>query len=296
MQNKVQNKRLVFGLGDSMFFNLEGKACPLERRQELMGRAFKTFDNDFLICAQNFTFKRAKLLANLNIGDRCYIDSGGFVLYKWESELGKDSPEFKRICETVKRRFLTMLSIMPCKEYFELDNEYFRADEDLMSPKNYLREDAKAITGFYPTPVFKMFQGFDYWKRLCESEMFPKLSIGGLAQTRNWKSCPDKLRLMVAYARACGKKVHFLGCQNAAVARFCQPDTVDYNIVQFSMNSNQAKMYNPGISKEETLKQYPFYAIAAAKIRSFLYDCFGTVPTEADIVKEHLSDRSGKDE
>lgn len=271
----MSNHHLVFGLGDSMFFNLEGKAAPMERRAMLMERTFKTFDNDFLICAQNFTLKRAGLLKDIGLTGRCYIDSGGFVLFKKEKELGADSKEFKRMCETCKGRFIKTLNILGCKECFELDNEYFRVDEDLLSPRNYLREEVKNLTGFYPTPVFKMFQGFEYWKRLCESDMYPKLSIGGLAQTREWHKFPDKLRLMVQYAKACGKKVHFLGCQNAAVFRACQPDTVDYNIAQFCINSVRAKTYNPGITKEQVLQQYPFYAIAAAKIRSFLYDCFG---------------------
>lgn len=275
-QSSNSGKSLVFGLSGVLFNQLNGLKASPERRKMIAENIFKTFDNDFLICAQNFTYKDARIFAELGpeIENRCYIDSGGFILFKKEMEWGKDDPKFIKMCESTKNRFLKMLTCIKCKECFELDNEYFRKDEDLLSPKNYLREEVKAITGFYPTPVFKMHQGFEYWKRLCESDLYPRLAIGGLAQTSSWHKYPEQLRLMVAYAKLFNKKVHFLGCQNAATFRQCQPDTVDYNITQFNITMNLARRNNPEATERELLKHFPLYSFAMAKVRSFLYDCF----------------------
>lgn len=267
----------MFGLSDTVLNLLEGKGKTTEQRKEADRKILNSFENDFLICAQNFTFKRAEIMASIGpeIAERCYIDSGGFILFKKEMEWGKNDPRFTKMCENTKNRFLKMLSIIKCKECFELDNEYFRKDDDLLSPKNYLREEVKAITGFYPTPVFKMHQGFEYWKRLCESPLYPKLAIGGLAQTSSWHKYPTQLKLMVEYAKLFKKKVHFLGCQNSATFRMCQPDTVDYNITQFCIAIGLARRNNPDASEPELLKHFPLYSLAMAKVRSFLYDCFG---------------------
>jgi hypothetical protein len=189
--------------------------------------------------------------------------------------LGADNPEFHKECERMKNKFLNLLKSTKCCECFELDNEYFRHDEDLMSPKNYCREEVKAITGFYPTPVFKMHQGFEYWKRLCESDMYDKLAIGGLAMTKDWGKYSDEFRKMMNYARDCGKKVHLLGCQNVDTFKTVKPDTIDYSIFQYAINLAHAKKEHPELETYEDLKIHAvLYAFARAKSRSFLYDHF----------------------
>lgn len=173
----------------------------------------------------------------------------------------------------MRRKFLALLQVVrPC-EMFELDNEYFRKDEDLLSPKNYLRDEIKEITGRYPTPVFKMHQGFEYWKRLCESDLYDKLAIGGLAMTRDWHLYRDEFRKMMNYARQCGKKVHLLGCQNVETFKQVKPDTVDYSIFQYAINLEHAKKEHPELKTYEELKIHAvLYAFSRAKSRSFLYD------------------------
>jgi hypothetical protein len=144
-----------------------------------------------------------------------------------------------------------------------------------MSPKNYCREEVKAITGFYPTPVFKMHQGFEYWKRLCESNLYDKLAIGGLAMTNDWGKYSDEFRKMMNYARDCGKKVHLLGCQNVDTFKTVKPDTIDYSIFQYAINLAHAKKEHPELETYEDLKIHAvLYAFARAKSRSFLYDHF----------------------
>ena len=172
---------------------------------------------------------------------------------------------------------------------FELDNEYFRKDDDLLSPKNYCREEIKALTGFYPTPVFKMHQGFEYWKRLCESDLYDKISIGGLAQTREWNLYRDEFRKMMNYARDCGKKVHLLGCQNVESFKTVKPDTVDYSIFQYAINLAHARQEHPELDTYEDLKIHAvLYAFARAKSRSFLYDNYiaGELENEDDLLLE----------
>lgn len=259
--------KLVYGLGGGLVYSCGAKG----KWQTVLPKLLNSFDNAVLVSTVDMPIVATKVIYNTVGQDRLYLDSGGFTLFKKQDKL--ETAEFEKLCERMKKRFLNMCKAAKYHQIFELDNEYFRKDDDLLSPKNYCREDVKAITGFYPTPVFKMHQGFDYWKRLCESELYPTLAIGGLAQTRNWKLHRDELRKMMNYARQCNKKVHLLGCQNVETFKLVKPDTVDYSIFQYAINLEHAKKEHPELTTYEDLKIHAvLYAFARAKSRSFLYD------------------------
>lgn len=219
--------RLVMGLAHPML-----RYCNPEAFRKLL----LAQDNDYLVSAMDVTVENAAWLRDAVGADRLWLDSGGFTLYRKEGKMGKDNPHFKRACEATRKKFLRLLSLGPFKMCFELDNEYFRRDPDLLSPKNYLREEVKELVGYYPVPVFKMHQGFQYWKDLCDSDLYPILSIGGLAQARKWHVYQEELGKMMNYARDKGKYVHFLGCSNVNTTRWAMPDSVDYQIYRFAVN------------------------------------------------------------
>ena len=261
--------KLVYGLGGGLVYSCGSKG----RWKQVLPTLLKTFDNSVLISTVDMPKNAAKVIYETVGQDRLYLDSGGFTLYKLQKKYGPDSERFHQECEKMRRKFLALLQVVrPC-EMFELDNEYFRKDEDLLSPKNYLRDEIKEITGRYPTPVFKMHQGFEYWKLLCESDLYDKLAIGGLAMTRDWHLYRDEFRKMMNYARQCGKKVHLLGCQNVETFKQVKPDTVDYSIFQYAINLEHAKKEHPELKTYEELKIHAvLYAFSRAKSRSFLYD------------------------
>lgn len=261
--------KLVYGLGGGLVYSCGSKG----KWQQVLPKLLKSFENAVLISTVDMPKCAAKVIYDTVGTDRLYVDSGGFTLYKYQNKMGADSPEFHKACERMKNKYLNLLKVVKPCECFELDNEYFRQDEDLLSPKNYCREEIKAITGFYPTPVFKMHQGFEYWKRLCESDLYDKISIGGLAQTREWNLYRDEFRKMMNYARQCGKKVHLLGCQNVESFKTVKPDTIDYSIFQYAINLAHARKEHPELETYEELKIHAvLYAFARAKSRSFLYD------------------------
>lgn len=263
--------KLVYGLGGGLVYSCGSKG----KWKEVLPKILATVDNSFLISTVDMPKGAAKLIEECVGKDRLYIDSGGFTLYKQQKKLGENNPQFHKECDKMKNKFLNLLRHTKCCECFELDNEYFRHDDDLLSPKNYCREEVKAITGFYPTPVFKMHQGFEYWKRLCESDLYDKLAIGGLAMTKDWGKYSDEFRKMMNYARDCGKKVHLLGCQNVDTFKTVKPDTIDYSIFQYAINLAHAKKEHPELETYEDLKIHAvLYAFARAKSRSFLYDHF----------------------
>lgn len=266
---KYNPHKLVYGLGGGLVYSCGAKG----RWKGVLPKLLATIPNDVLISTVDMSQVAAKVIYECVGTDRLYLDSGGFTLYKHQSKLGDDNPQFHKECERMKNKFLNLLKIIKPKECFELDNEYFRKEVDLLSPKNYCREEVNALTGYYPTPVFKMHQGFEYWKSLCESEIYPRLAIGGLAMTRDWNTCRDELRKMMNYARDCGKKVHLLGCQNVETFKMVKPDSVDYSIFQYAINLAHAKEEHPELELYEDLKIHAvLYAFARAKSRSFLYD------------------------
>ena len=269
--------RLVFGLGAGFCYSCAPEGYTY---QEYLPKVLSNIENhDILISTVDMPVKMAELIYKEIGTDRLYLDSGGFTLYKDEVKLGKDSPEFHKKCEKMAKKFLGLLKIIKPKQVFELDNEYFRKSDDLLSTENYLRQEVYDILGFYPTPVFKMHQGFEYWKRLCECSLYPTLSIGGLAQTKSWNTKTEEIKTMVDYARECGKKVHLLGCQNVEAFKTVQPDTVDYSIFQLGINLPKAKKENPtwsGLKEEYTKLRHHIvlWALAGAMVRSFLYNSY----------------------
>ena len=270
------DKRLVFGLGAGFCYSCAPEGCTY---QEYLPKVLNNIsDHDVLISTVDMPVKMAQLIHEVVGTDRLYLDSGGFTLFKDETKLGKDNPEFHNKCLKMKNKFLKLLTMIRPKQCFELDNEYFRdPDEpDMTSPKHYLREEVYKIIGYYPTPVFKMHQGFEYWKQLCESPLYPTLAIGGLAQTKAWHTNTDEIKTMVSYARSCGKKVHLLGCQNVEAFKTIQPDTVDYSIFQLGINLPKAKAEHPELNSNYTLLRHHIvmWAVASALVRGFLYDSY----------------------
>lgn len=273
----MESNRLVFGLGAGFCYSCAPEGYSY---QEYLPKVLSNIENhDILISTVDMPVKMAELIYKEIGTARLYLDSGGFTLYKDEVKLGSTNPEFHKKCEKMAKKFLGLLKIIKPKQVFELDNEYFRKSEDLLSTENYLRQEVFDILGFYPTPVFKMHQGFEYWKRLCECSLYPTLSIGGLAQTKSWNTKTEEIKTMVDYARECGKKVHLLGCQNVEAFKTVQPDTVDYSIFQLGINLPKAKKENPtwsGLKEEYTKLRHHIvlWALAGAMVRSFLYNSY----------------------
>lgn len=266
------------------------------RSDKVLEKLLLSHDNDYLISTVDMTSGYIKFLQNVVGGDRLWLDSGGFTLFKKQKALGESNPVFWNECERMKKKFLRFLTMGRFKMCFELDNEYFRHDDDLLSPKNYLREEIKQITGYYPAPVFKMHQGFQYWKDLCDSQLYPLLSIGGLAQGRQWHVYRSELDKMIKYARDKGKYVHLLGCSNVETTRFIMPDSVDFSIFRYAINIEKARnnflakvksgVIIPGPDVYESTgpdltgripykylsRDTVLYAFAEARAREFLYE------------------------
>ena len=285
--------RLVYGLGGGLVYSCGSKG----RWKQVLPKLLGTIDNAVLVSTVDIPKQAAKLIFDCVGQERFYLDSGGFTLYKQQTKLGADNPEFHKKCEAMRRKFLALLHVVKPTEVFELDNEYFRKDEDMLSPANYCRQDVYNILGRYPTPVFKMHQGFEYWKRLCESDLYDKLAIGGLAMTRDWGLYRDEFRKMMNYARQCGKKVHLLGCQNVETFKQVKPDTVDYSIFQYAINLEHAKKEHPELQTYEELKIHAvLYAFSRAKSRSFLYDSYmedeDDFASQGDLIKKEQEDET----
>lgn len=268
--------KLVYGLGSGWLYGITGN-----NKEANIRKVLSSFGNSVLISTIDIPLSMAKLIWEIVGTDRLLLDSGGFTLWKKQEKMstaGIDAlqlPEFHKECEKIKGKFLKVLSVCKPRQVFELDNEYFRQDEDLMSDKNYLRKEVYDILGFYPTPVFKLHQGFEYWKQLVESDRYETLAIGGLANIRAWHTKIAELKTLVAYARQHGKQVHLLGCQNIEAFKEIQPDSVDYSIFQFAININRAKKEHPHLTEYKDLKRHmSLYALAAANARSFMYDCY----------------------
>ena len=180
----MSEHKMVYGLCPMLFYSLGGRGNDWRRN---MPTVLQSFDNPVLISIVDMPQIMAKEIYDIVGQDRLYLDSGGFQLYKKETKL--EPTLFAKECEKMRRKFMKMASLIKCNTIFELDNEYFRVDPDPASPKNYCREDIKKITGKYPVPVFKLHQGFQYWKDLCDGNDYPMLEY------RDWETDRKSTRL-----------------------------------------------------------------------------------------------------
>lgn len=242
----IRKHRMVFGLDPSVLHNL-GHKHPQEHWHIPARKVLQHFDNPVLIAATSASEPFAKFVYETVGTERLYVDSGGYFLYRKQLKLGADNPKFHKLCEKIKRSFIRVLKVTKPKEVFELDNDYFKVSDDLLSEDNFLRKEIKELTGFWPTPVFKMHQGFEYWKALCDCDKYPRLSVGGLAQTNSWKKYGPELKVMVDYAHSKGKKVHFLGGRNIKTFKTAQPDTIDYNIFFLQICYDKLRKEHPDL-------------------------------------------------
>ena len=261
--------RMVYGIGTT-FVHCCGAAGEWRAR---LPKVLESFQNPVLISTGDITKVSAVLISSTVGQDRLYLDSGGYTLWRKQQKMGLDNPEFHKLCNKMKKKFFGLLEVTNPQEIFELDNEYFRKDPDLLSPLNYCRQEVFDAVGFYPTPVFKMHQGFKYWKDLCESPLYPKLSIGGFAATKSWGSCSEDVKAMMEYAKIHNKKVHLLGCANLSTFKEVQPDTIDYSIIQYAVNVKRVLEEDP--SRVTFAQQRPHllaFALGAAHSICFLYD------------------------
>lgn len=281
----MSKHRLIFGFGGGSIWACGClKKTHRESYEKHFPRVLEQFDNDILVSSVGITYKFLSYLNDvMDCSDRLYLDSGGYTLYRDEQKLGKDNKIFHKRAEYMRKRLLKCLTIVKPKVVFELDNEYFRKSEDLLSPENYCRNEIKAITGFYPVPVFKVHQGFDYWKALCDSDMYPMLSIGGLAHIKAWHKYKHEFKIMMDYARSKNKKVHLLGCANTETFKLVQPDSVDYNIFQWAVNITTTFTENPEMVKAEfweKAREVLLRALARAKVKTYFFDSYQITDNE----------------
>lgn len=269
----TERKHMVFGLDPTLLSNLYFDRVPdwhISARKVL-----QSFNNPVLLAATTTSSRVAKFVWDCVGKERFYLDSGGYYLYKKQMEWGSDNPEFKSRCEKMKRNYLRLLNVAPPVECFELDNDYFKKNDDLLSDENFLRREIYQILGYYPTPVFKMHQGFEYWKALCDCDKYPKLSVGGLAHINGWKLYGEELKIMVDYAHSKGKKVHFLGGRNLKTFRMCKPDTIDYSIFFLQVCVDKFKAEHPELV-DKPFKQIKIHlalwAFALAMRDRYMYD------------------------
>lgn len=148
------------------------------RSDKVLEKLLLSHDNDYLISTVDMTSGYIKFLQNVVGGDRLWLDSGGFTLFKKQKTLGEGNPVFWNECERMKKKFLRFLTMGRFKMCFELDNEYFRHDDDLLSPKNYLREEIKQITGYYPHLYLKCTKDFSIGKTFVIRSFTPFYQLG----------------------------------------------------------------------------------------------------------------------
>lgn len=145
--------------------------------------------------------------------DRIYIDSGGVTLFKNEVKMGKDSPEFHKKCERMRTKFLELLKAVPCKEAFELDNEYFRRILIYCLPGIIAAKKSRRSPGFIRPPFSKYIRDLNIGRPYASLICIPNSPLVASPKQNHGINTTMKLKVMKDLVRARGKKVHLLGCQ-----------------------------------------------------------------------------------
>lgn len=156
-------------------------------------------DNDFYDFNRLHTFyhikeKEAKIIHKYN---HFLLDSGAFSMF------GGAKVDLKDYVE----KYINFINTYDVKHFFELDIYKLIGTKETEAIRLLIEKKTNKKT----IPVFHIFLGVDYYKKLCEEYNYIAIGASGQYGTRWTRTQPDKLKKLLQYADTKKVRVHGLG-------------------------------------------------------------------------------------
>jgi hypothetical protein len=136
---------------------------------------------------------------NLLLKNNFLLDSGAFT-FIGKSKKGIDWNKYVS-------EYIDFINLHKIKLYFELDIYSVVGNDYTEQLRNRIEKE----TGIQSIPVWHIFLGIDYYKKLCEEYKYIAIGASGKHDSKWTRTNPEKLEALVLYAKSKGVKVHGLG-------------------------------------------------------------------------------------
>lgn len=157
-----------------------------------MGEDFYEFNR--LHTFFHITEKEAKAIPRYN---NFLLDSGAFSMF------GGAKVDLKEYVD----KYVKFINKYDVKHFFELDIYQLIGVKETEEIRAYIEQK----TGKQTIPVWHIFLGVDYYKKLCEEYSYIAISASGKFHSKWTRKQPEKLKKMLLYAKNKKVRVHGLG-------------------------------------------------------------------------------------
>jgi len=136
---------------------------------------------------------------DLLLANNFILDSGAFTF------IGQNKKNVN--WDQYTNEYIDFINKHKIKKYFELDIYSVIGIEKT----EQLRNKIEKATGIQSIPVWHIFLGIDYYKKLCEEYSYIAIGASGRHDSKWTRTNPEKLNALVCYAKNKNVKVHGLG-------------------------------------------------------------------------------------
>jgi len=128
------------------------------------------------------------------------LDSGAFSMF---SGIKVDIKEYVD-------KYIEFINKYDIKNFFELDLYELIGTKETEELRKYIEDKTKKLT----IPVWHIYLGTDYYKKLCNDYNYIAIGASGQHDSKWTRKDPDKLKKLVQYANSKKVRVHGLGYTN----------------------------------------------------------------------------------
>jgi len=145
---------------------------------------------------------KKKIIPDYAYCDSLILDSGAFTFFGGKKVDWNDYVD----------KYIDFINKTDRKLFFELDIYKIIGLKGVES----IRKKIETKTDKKTIPVWHIFLGIDYYKKLCENYDYIAISASGAYDSKWTRTNPDQLKKMILYAKSKNVKVHGLGytCTN----------------------------------------------------------------------------------
>lgn len=158
--------------------------------------------NDIPILTTFYHLMKKKEIPHYAYADSLMLDSGAFTFFSGKKVDWND----------YVNKYIDFINLTKINLFIELDIYKILG----IKAVEEIRKKIELNTGKKAIPVWHVFLGIDYYKKLCEDYNYIAISASGAYDSHWTRSNPDQLKKMVLYAKSKNVKVHGLGytCTN----------------------------------------------------------------------------------
>jgi len=159
-----------------------------------------TLDKKIYVLESFAYMQKHKESINLLLNNNFLLDSGAFTF------IGKKNKDLIN-WEEYTNSYVDFINTHNIDLFFELDVYSVIGNDKTEALRNKIEQK----TGKQSIPVWHIFLGIDYWKKLCEEYKYIAIGASGKNDSKWTRTNPEQLKALVLYAKSKGVKVHGLG-------------------------------------------------------------------------------------